>query len=117
MGVDLLIVEPGHIQSQEGKPISKQLQKLAKQIEQKGPCVVLFDEIDHLIAKDITGGEAAAARSQFRQLIDGPTGMFNGQAVLFLGTTNQFAKLEPDMVSGLKFCILNFQLKRWRPQT
>ena len=79
-----------------------------KQIKNKGPCVVLWDRPPHFIAKDITGGEAAAARSQFRQLLDGPTGMFNGQAVLFIGTTNQFAKLEPDMVSGAQ--VLQFQL-------
>ena len=101
-------VEPGHIRSQEGEPTSKQLQKLAKQIKNKGPCVVLWDRPPHFIAKDITGGEAAAARSQFRQLLDGPTGMFNGQAVLFIGTTNQFAKLEPDMVSRAQ--VLQFQL-------
>ena len=108
MGVDLLIVEPGHIQGQDSQPTSKLLQQLAVQIRDKGACVVLFDEIDHLIARDIEGGEATAARSQFRQLIDGPSGLLDGQPVIFIGTTNQFHKLEPDMVSRAQ--VLHFDL-------
>eukprot|EP00438_Fugacium_kawagutii_P032894 Skav234336 [mRNA] locus=scaffold306:432720:433718:+ [translate_table: standard] len=108
MGVSLVIVEPGHIQCQEGEPTSKRLQRLADQIKKTAPCVVLFDEIDHLTAQDLPGGEAEAARSQFRQLVDGPTGVLNGRSVLIIGTTNKLEKLEPDMVSRAQ--VLHFQL-------
>lgn len=94
-GVPLWVVEPGHIHGHDSGDTASRLQKLAQQIKDKISVVVLFDEVDNLISID----NDDAVRSQFRQLVDGPTDYFADCNVLFIGTTNQLDRIQKDVVS------------------
>eukprot|EP00732_Lithocolla_globosa_P001633 Lithocolla_globosa_v1_NODE_848_length_3191_cov_22.651786.p1 type:complete len:445 gc:universal NODE_848_length_3191_cov_22.651786:1906-572(-) len=96
LGVPLLVVEPGNITGKSAGETCLKLLQLRKQIQEVRSCVVLFDEIDSLLHREMT---PLQVRTQFRQLVEGPTNFMKGCNVMFVATTNDIECLDSDVVA------------------